>query len=1095
MLIALELAGFKSFAEKTRFDFPDGITVIVGPNGSGKSNVVDAIKWVLGAQSAKALRGKDMVDVIFKGSSSAGRKPSNSAEATLVFDNAEKLLDVDSEEVSVTRRVYRSGEGEYLINGQTCRLKDIKDLFRGTGVGVDAYSLIEQGKVDRMLQASPKDRRTIFEEAAGISKFNAKKAEANRRLARVDQNLTRLKDIVDEVHSRLNSLKNQATKAQRFREMTTRLQEIRTQLGCTELVDLDGKIESLTGRIEQLTVEQTDRQEELAIAQREAREAELELHSVAEKCQTVEGILQDHLQAIAVCQNRQKSLNERIAETDGETNRQALKLGNLRTRACSLNEEVEALQAKCEEAQKNFDEAQSHADKVAAELLELRTAAADRTSAIESFRKEHVELLRRVSQMSSKVTEQKNLRSELQQSIYDTEQQISKKREAEKNARQQAERSAERLKLISRENQEVADSLSTAKSQLDSNREELRAYQESSAVLTSRLSGTTERLELLEQLEQHLEGVDAGARSIIAQAQDSDEPAFKSVVGLVAELLSVDVNLAALIDTALGQTANAVVIKDGQLVQLLRSGQLEVPGRLTLMRLDRISNARFGEKIQLDGVRGVIGRADRLVNCDPQVEPLIQSLLGTTWLVDSLDTALDLGHFRGAGLRFVTSECQLVDANGTLTLGAIQSSSGLISRRSEIENARTEIVQIKSDYQKAQGAIARLSARTEQLVQQVESLESKAKELTQEFARQQATAQTAVSKLDELEVDAELLTQKLAELIEKKSAIDPNIEQTNKEVVALQARIQVVESELDELETTNRAHESHLESVNTEETQTRIDLARCEQRLESVTAAYQQSTRSQEERSQAVAEAKDELARLRSRRSSYELEILDLTSQLSEHFLETESEEAKLEILAADAAKLRSVRQKTAKQLDKVKRTIEKISQTQTTSNMELERYAEARENLLKRYGEDYQISLVELDLDEFQVNKNDRKTLDTEASTLRDDISSVGEINMAALAELDELQSRFDSLNGQYVDLVEAKESLQRVIQKINQDSRRMFMETLEIIRTNFQTLYRKCFGGGNADIILEEGDDVLECGIDIVATPPGKTALQIHS
>lgn len=1091
MLIALELAGFKSFAEKTRFDFPDGITVIVGPNGSGKSNVVDAIKWVLGAQSAKALRGKDMIDVIFKGSSSAGRKPSNSAEATLVFDNSEKLLDVDSEEVTVTRRVYRSGEGEYLINGQTCRLKDIKDLFRGTGVGVDAYSLIEQGKVDRMLQASPKDRRTIFEEAAGISKFNAKKVEANRRLTRVDQNLTRLKDIVDEVHLRLNSLKNQATKAQRFREMNSRLQEIRTQLGCTELLEYDGKIDSLTSRIEQLEVEQTDRQEELAIAQREARDAELELHSVAEKCQEVESVLQENLQSIAVCQNRQKSLNERIGETDSEINRQAFKLGNLRSRACSLQEEVDTLLTNCREAQKQFDDAQATANEAAEKLESLRSAASERIQAIDSLRNEHVGLLRRVSEMSSKVTEQKNLRSELQQSIYETEQQITKKRDAEHKARQQAERSAEKLKLISRETQEVGDSLATAKSQLESNREELQAHQESSAVLTSRLTGTTERLELLEQLEQHLEGVDAGARSIIAQAQSSEDPAFKSVVGLVAELLSVDVNLAALIDTALGQTANAVVVKDGQLVQLLRSGKLEVPGRLTLMRLDRIANSRFGEKIQLEGVRGVIGRADRLVKCEPQVEPLIQSLLGTTWLVDSLDTALDLGHFRGAGLRFVTAECQLVDANGTLTIGAIQSSSGLISRRSEIDNARTEIQQIKSDYQKAQGSIARLSARTEQLVEQVKTLESKSKELTQEFARQQATAQSSVAKLDELEVDAELLTKTLAELTEKKSSIDPNIEKTNLEVNELQQRIGVVEAELEKLEKTNREHELTLETTSSEETHARVELARCEQRLESVTAAYEQSTRSQEERVQAVEEAEEELKRLHTKRSQYELEILDLTSKLAEYFLISESEDAKLEILAVEAAALRSTRQKTAKQLESVKRTIEKITQTQTTSKMELERYAESKQSLLKRYSEDYQIDLKNLDLQDNQVDQSDRKTLDREASSLRDDISSVGEINMAALAELDELQARYDSLNGQYEDLVSAKESLQRVIQKINQDSRRMFLETLEIIRTNFQLLYRKCFGGGNADIILEEGDDVLDCGIDILATPPGKTAL----
>jgi chromosome segregation protein len=237
MLTALELAGFKSFADKTRFDFPDGITVVVGPNGSGKSNVVDAIKWVLGAQSPKALRGQEMADVIFKGSSGSGRKPAASAEATLVFDNSSKTLPIEADEVQVTRRVYRSGESEYLINGQEARLKDIKNLFRGTGVGVDAYSLIEQGKVDRMLQASPHDRRVIFEEAAGISRFNAKKAEAEKRLLRVDQNLVRLKDIVDEVRTRLETLSSQATQAKRYREMTGRLHGIRMSLGWTEYCD------------------------------------------------------------------------------------------------------------------------------------------------------------------------------------------------------------------------------------------------------------------------------------------------------------------------------------------------------------------------------------------------------------------------------------------------------------------------------------------------------------------------------------------------------------------------------------------------------------------------------------------------------------------------------------------------------------------------------------------------------------------------------------------------------------------------------------------------------------------------------------------
>lgn len=247
MLKALELTGFKSFADKTRFEFPPGITVIVGPNGSGKSNIVDAIKWVLGEQSAKSLRGKDMSDVIFKGSSGVNaRRPANSATATIILDNSDQRFAYDAPEVHVSRRVYRSGESEYLINGEVNRLKDIKELFRGTGVGTDAYSLIEQGKVERLLQANPKDRRAIFEEAAGISRFKAKKIEAQRRLARVDGNLIRLADIVEEVGSRYRSVKGQASKASRYKELTDRLRALRTHVGRLDWVAFEEKLAAIT---------------------------------------------------------------------------------------------------------------------------------------------------------------------------------------------------------------------------------------------------------------------------------------------------------------------------------------------------------------------------------------------------------------------------------------------------------------------------------------------------------------------------------------------------------------------------------------------------------------------------------------------------------------------------------------------------------------------------------------------------------------------------------------------------------------------------------------------------------------------------------
>src|SRR6056297_74644 len=286
MLKALELAGFKSFADRTRFDFPEGITVVVGPNGSGKSNIVDAIKWVLGSQSAKSLRGKEMADVIFKGSQT--RAAAGSAEATIIFDNSSGALDVDAPEVHVTRRVYRSGEGEYLINKNPVRLKDVRDLVRGTGIGIDAYSLIEQGKVNRMLQAGAKDRRAIFEEAAGISRFKAKKAEAERRLARVQGNLTRLGDIVDEVASRLKSLRAQASKAERYRQASERLKQLRTQLAWTDWGELSTELESCETELSAAIARQSEL-ESLRNQMTQARQAaDQQLQHVAHEVRQIE---------------------------------------------------------------------------------------------------------------------------------------------------------------------------------------------------------------------------------------------------------------------------------------------------------------------------------------------------------------------------------------------------------------------------------------------------------------------------------------------------------------------------------------------------------------------------------------------------------------------------------------------------------------------------------------------------------------------------------------------------------------------------------------------------------------------------------------
>ena len=403
MLKALELVGFKSFADKTRFEFPPGITVVVGPNGSGKSNLVDAIKWVLGEQSAKSLRGKDMSDVIFKGSGQGHRKVMNAAEATIVFDNSDGRLSIDAPEVHVTRRVYRSGEGEYLINRQACRLKDVRDLFRGTGVGADAYSLIEQGKVDRLLQASPRDRRAIFEEAAGISRFKAKKIEAQRRLERVDQNLLRLSDIVEEVGNRLRSVRSQAAKAQRYREYTMRLQQLRTQVALTEWRALTARLDVAEGELQRLGDMLARATAEMTAAEARVLEFETELVSVSETMREREHrAARNHEQIIA-----REAVIERerqhLADVDAESVRARSQLALLSCRADDVAHRLQETRAQvaaaeAEEAAITARLAEQDAE-VTQTLAQLDAARND----LEGLRATYLDHVKRASQTAGEI--------------------------------------------------------------------------------------------------------------------------------------------------------------------------------------------------------------------------------------------------------------------------------------------------------------------------------------------------------------------------------------------------------------------------------------------------------------------------------------------------------------------------------------------------------------------------------------------------------------------------------------------------------------------------------------------------------------------
>jgi chromosome segregation protein len=1141
MLKALELHGFKSFADRARFEFPEGITVVVGPNGSGKSNIVDGIKWVLGEQSAKSLRGKEMSDVIFKGSGNSGRKPMNSAEATLVFDNFDRRLPIDAPEVHITRRVFRSGEGEYLINRQPARLKDIRDLFRGTGVGVDAYSLIEQGKVDRLLQASPKDRRAMFEEAAGISRFKAKKVEAQRRLERVDQNLLRLSDIVEEVENRLKTVRAQAGKARRYREYSERLQQLRTQIA---RVDWDRLSEELAGFEAKLAAALEEIQSADAEAQRlEAQQLEHEtaMTTVAEELRNLENQLAQARerrtqQQATIDHERERVLEMAAAALQHRQNLLAMsdKAGDARSRLQATEREVTAAEETMSAKAQELAHCEQQSQAIAARYQESRQAADQR-------RAEYVAKLQAAAALASQVEAAESQLATVQQSVLGMQGQLAELATSEAEIAEKLAAARDREQTTRDQLALERQSLEKAQHQLAESRNLHTSRADDLAQLQARRRAVAERHDVLAEFERTLEGIGAGVKQVLARAgllgRDAAGPAVPAVAtdsttgdaaddengaleerpaaprgrlpasgaahpwslvqGVVADFVQVAIEHAAAIDAALGDTAQMVVVAGGLAeVQSLIAAASDLAGRVVALPNPPVAASESA----LDGsvpqpVRTaettadptILGRAAARIECVAHLRPLFETLLGETLIVRTLADALRL---RGSGIasRLVTLAGELVDEHGGVHFGPRQSAISLVSRRSQLRAARLDLAVL--DQQSADA-----HRETQHLKREIERHESAARELaTAVKAREQehTAAQTAVQAQDQ-RAD-QLRQQKLAAQSALTAAgsqsetIEAALRQVSQRLANAQQAAESIQSDLTQGESRLTELDAERQSAAEQVTAAKVALARCQQRHESLLLRLTQFQDDQRERERALAQVRQQEEQSISRQLAAELAIMAASAEVASVALAQQTLAARHVAAARDKDAAQRQRGQVADALAALRRRALSLRDQEHQLEMSAEQIRHQRQTLADRLREDYGIELTEILQAGTEAEAAERAAALDEVESLRRKINQIGAVNLDALDELDDLESRFGTLSGQHKDLTEAKQALERIIHKINADSRRLFLETLEAIRVNFQALYRKAFGGGKADIVLEEGVDVLECGVDIIATPPGK-------
>ncbi len=1094
MLKALELFGFKSFADKTRFEFPAGITVVVGPNGSGKSNIVDGIKWVLGEQSAKSLRGKDMSDVIFKGSGNAGRKPMNAAEATVVFDNADGRLPFDAPEVHVTRRVYRSGEAEYLINRQPARLKDIKDMFRGTGVGTDAYSIIEQGKVDKLLQASAKDRRAIFEEAAGISRFKAKKVEAQRRLERVDQNLLRLRDIVDEVESRLKSVRNQAGKARRYREYSERLQELRTQVALSDWRKLTARISGYEQELAQFADEHAS-----AAAQAESLEASLlELETAIVACgedirssenrsaRNREAITQR--EAIVVQQRgRARELEEEAALHRRNVAAMSDRAGDVKQRLAQTQSEMSAARRVHEEIETRLSAQESFAVQLSQKFDQLKKQGDARRQQLASRLQSAAVLQNQIEAFQKQLVAQESAASAHQQQLAA----LADSREST---------AAELLSCQQRESALAAQTtarqgdLETARQELSKARADQAESQQKLAELQNRHHRTSERVSILQELEQSLEGLGVGVKEIVARAKAGGSGALSLVRGVLADLLTVHVDYAPALDIALAEASQLIVVSGGIAeVQQVAAGAGELPGRVTFIGTHTgsrsVSKAPEGFATQ----EGIVGRAADLADAPPQVQTLVEKFLGNTWLVKSLADAVRLrGEFDPAcGLRFVALTGELLDEHGALSVGPRASATSLISRRSELRSCLAQLETLTEQISVGQEAAAQMRQQIVEQEAALQQTQSSAQDLAKSLADARLQTRTQEERQQQTAQREQAAQTSLAEVNSRHATLAQGITHGKADLLGAQTSATALGAELAQEEAElARLDEQRTEALQ-QATVAKIARAKSEQRLEGLRARLAQFEDDQRERERAVQQIADQFTQCQQRRETCDYAVLAASSELAELYLHKDTFAKELAGLFQSRDTTTTQRNELGESAAVLRKSIRKLEEKQHQLELAAGQVRHERQTLVDRLKEDYSIDLEAMTAAATQTTAEEeqaRTEVEAEIEALRRKINQIGAVNLDALDELDELESRFNTLSAQHKDLADAKQALERIIQKINADSRRLFVETLEAIRVNFQALYRKAFGGGKADIVLEEGVDVLDAGVEIIATPPGK-------
>lgn len=1082
----LEIYGFKSFADRVCIEFDKGITAIVGPNGSGKSNIADAIRWVLGEQSAKSLRGGKMEDVIFSGSQT--RKPLGFAEVTLVLDNSDGALPTEYSEVSITRRVFRSGESEYYINRTPCRLKDIVELFVDTGIGKEGYSIIGQGRVEEILSMHAENRRGIFEEAAGIMKYKLRKEEAQRKLEKTEENIVRIEDILAELRQQLEPLEAQSRVAQQYLKLRERLKFLeinrfihqydrymaRINEVDTQIQLLDNDMASHRQRLEQAEKERLMLQQEMERAQKEIEQLVDQRYALIQEVEKVKS----HIRLLEERIGQHEKDNERL---QAEIEQQSLYI----TRSAC---EKDACIKQLADLERSVEEKKRYLERLTSELTHLQEELLSKQQQLDARRGDVAQVLDRLAECKNSVTRYRTLKENLEERYNSAEQLIRFKLQQKDALMENQRRIRERLDAIISKSHDVLQRREEAKGLINEMKADIAEQRNLLQIRKQNLEGMKSRFHLLKDMDQAHEGFSRSVRKIF-EACRQDKALAERLCGVVADLIEVPEEYELAIETALGSSLQHIVTETEEdaryIIEFLRRNGY---GRATFLPLTSIQPRSLNEHeraaLELDGC---IGIASQLVKFDPKYSRVVENLLGRVVVTETLAQAISMARKYSYSFRIVTLEGDIIHPGGSITGGSSGTrSTGLLSRK-------REIAELKEAIEREEASIVDGQSRLGMLEQQYAELEKQLGQLDKEVHRLELAKTAEKERLQHATAEALKLEQEISHLQEERKGLEEELKRVQAFIEDRLKEIERLESQSADVRTAIEAMESSLKGLMKDKedlekriADTRLDLTALELNAENLRQRIKQLEADVSHREESIAKKRELMENNRQQmvRCQEEMQghsaalvrlkedIERLSDVLKQRESEKEERSKRMEGLQGDIKQLSGVVEEI---VDKKHRF--EVQRSRLEAELE-----NLQNNIWDEYGITYSGALAYLDKD-LKLNN-----INQEIQNIKENIQSLGQVNVSAIDEYKRIKERYEFLESQKCDLVEAKRNLNNIIQDVTRVMEQKFREEFELINQQFQQVFSQLFGGGVAELVLEDQADVLGCGIDIIAQPPGK-------